>query len=158
MATRDSQDDASAGQVSDAGLRAFLGYTIKRTDNVILSNIAAVLKPLDLRVVTFSALVLVGDNPGLRQSQLADALGIERPNLVVIVDELEGRGLIRRDRVPTDRRAYALTVTAVGKSLCEAASAAVRTREDALLDGISAAERKQIEGLMRRIESTGGRR
>ena len=79
--------------VSDRSLRSLYGYQMKRTFNVIQSDLSRTLKPLDLRMLTYTALVLIVDNPGLRQSQLAEALDIERPNLVVIVDELE-----RRDR------------------------------------------------------------
>ena len=75
--------------------------------------------------VTFSALAVIVDNPGLRQIATGRGmLAIERPNLVVIIDELEGR---RPDpdakRAPDDRRAYALTVTLAGRRLFDAALA-----------------------------------
>lgn len=116
-------------QVSDATLRRFAGYHMKRAFNVIQADLNGALKPLELRMITFSALTLIVDNPGLRQSQLADALAVERPNLVVIIDELEGRDLIVRDRVPTDRRAYALKATLAGQHLHARALEAVETHE-----------------------------
>lgn len=93
--------------VSDNTLRQFVGYHLKRASNAVLSDLTTVLKPFELRMITYTALVLVVDNPGMRQSHLADAMDVERPNLVVIIDELEGRELIVREKVPTDRRAYA---------------------------------------------------
>ena len=102
-------------KVSDATMRGFVGYQIKRAFNVIQDDLAKTLKPFELRMLTYTALVLIVDNPGMRQSQLADAMDIERPNLVVIIDELERRELIVRDRVPTDRRAYALKATLAGR-------------------------------------------
>jgi len=59
--------------ISDATLTDLVGYNIKRASNVIQSDLARTLKPLELRMITFTALVLIVDNPGLRQSQLADA-------------------------------------------------------------------------------------
>ncbi|MHA6264236.1 MarR family winged helix-turn-helix transcriptional regulator [Arenibacterium sp. CAU 1754] len=138
--------------VSDDTLRNLLGYNTKRAFNVIHGDLADTLKPFDLRMITFTALVLIVDNPGLRQSQLADALAIERPNLVVIIDELERRDLIVRDRVPTDRRAYALKATLLGRQLYEKVTQAVQAHEAALLGQLSAEEHAQVIAAMRLIE------
>lgn len=141
--------------ISDATLRTFVGYTMKRTFMVIQADVNATLDPFGLRMVTYSALATIGDNPGLSQSQLAQALAIERPNLVVIVDELEGRGLISRDRVPTDRRAYALRLTADGARLLAQATEAVRDHDDRMLKDIDPDDAARLKEALRRIETTG---
>jgi DNA-binding MarR family transcriptional regulator len=122
--------------VRDDTLQQFVGYQLRRASNAVLSDLATVLKPFELRMITYTALVLIVDNPGLRQSQLADAMDVERPNLVVIVTELEQRNLITRDTVPTDRRAYALRATLEGRHLYERCLKAVHAYEAALVDGI----------------------
>ncbi|WP_243612770.1 MarR family winged helix-turn-helix transcriptional regulator [Shimia aestuarii] len=144
-------------KVSDATLRRFIGYHMKRAFNVIQADLAETLKPFELRMLTYTALVLIADNPGLRQSQLADAMDIERPNLVVIIDELERRELITRDRVPTDRRAYALHVTLAGRQLCDKAVAAVTAHEDQLLEGLEEDAIKSMIAAMKHIEKRQGR-
>lgn len=141
--------------VSDATLREFLGYHIKRTMNVVQADLARTLRPFRLRMVTYSALVLIVDNPGLRQSQLAAAMDIERPNLVVIIDELEGRGLILREKVPTDRRAYALVPTLSGRQLCTRAVAAVKGHEERLLRGLERSTILQMTAALKSIEAKG---
>ncbi|MBR9843501.1 MAG: MarR family transcriptional regulator [Rhodobacteraceae bacterium] len=143
--------------VSDATLRRFLGYHMKRAFNVIQADLAQTLKPFDLRMLTYTALVLIVDNPGLRQSQLADAMDIERPNLVVIIDELERRELITRDRVPTDRRAYALHATLTGRQLCDKAVAAVTAHENQLLEGLEEDMIAEMIAAMKQIEKRPGR-
>ena len=143
-------------QVSDETLRGFIGYHMKRAFNVLQADLNRVLKPHGLRMVTYSALVMIVENPGLRQSQLADALAIERPNLVVLLDELEDAGLITRDKVPTDRRAYALNPTLKGLKLAEAATAANRADEARLLQGLSDAERQKVIDAMNLIEKGQG--
>ncbi|SMX27340.1 Transcriptional regulator SlyA [Pelagimonas phthalicica] len=130
------QDIEQPTRVSDETLRRFLGYHMKRAFNVVQADLTATLKPFDLRMLTYTALVLICDNPGLSQTQLAAAMDIERPNLVVIIDELERRELINRTRVPTDRRAYALIPTLAGKRLCEQAVAAVQAHEAKLFVGL----------------------
>lgn len=139
---------ASPTRFSDETLNRFMGYHMKRAFNVIQSDLSNTLKPFDLRMLTFTALTLIRDNPNLSQSQLADAMDIERPNMVVIVDELERRDLIRRDRVPTDRRAYALTVTLAGQRLCDKAIAAIDAHEARLFANLDADTRNlMVEAL-----------
>jgi DNA-binding MarR family transcriptional regulator len=146
-----------AASVTDENLRRFLGYHLKRAFNVISSDLARALEPFGLRMITYSALVLIVENPGLRQSQLADALDIERPNLVVIIDELEDRELIVRDRVPSDRRAYALRATLAGRRLCEKAIASNQTAENALLAMVGDADRAAVMRVLDSIARIGGR-
>jgi len=148
----------SAGfQVSDATLQRFLGYHMKRAFNVVQADLTRTLKPYDLRMLTYTALVLIVDNPGLSQSQLADAMDVERPNLVVIVDELEQRNLILRERAPSDRRAYALRATQKGQHLFRRAVDAVERHEAALFLGIDDSARAGIVAALKLIRSRGGR-
>jgi DNA-binding MarR family transcriptional regulator len=144
--------DGDMSEVTEQTLRDLLGYNIKRAFNVIQTDLTRALKPHDLRMITFSALVLIVDNPGLRQSQLADALALERPNLVGILDGLEARALITRDRVPTDRRAYSLQATLAGRQLSDAALRDVQAHEIRLLAGLTETERAQVIAAMRLVE------
>jgi len=141
-------------RVNDETLRNFVGYHMKRAFNVVQADLTRTLKPFDLRMLTYTALILIVDNPGLRQSQLADAMDIERPNMVVIVDELERRELITRDRSEHDRRAYSLKATLAGRQLCEKAVEAVKAHEERLLRGIDENVRSEMLKAMRLIETS----
>ncbi|GKY88050.1 MarR family winged helix-turn-helix transcriptional regulator [Sinisalibacter aestuarii] len=143
--------------VSDATLRGLIGYSMKRAFMVIRADLARTLEPFELRMMTFTALTLVADNPGLSQSQLAQAMAVERPNLVVIVDELETRGLITRDRVPTDRRTYALHITSEGAQLLARATRAVHQHENGIMGKLTAEEEAALIATLKRIEASGGR-
>lgn len=140
-------------RASDATLRQFSGYAMKRAFNAVQADLNAALAPHGLRMLTFSALVIVVDNSGLRQSQLADALAIERPNLVLVVDELERAGLILRNPAPGDRRAYALTATAAGRRLYAKAVAAVGAHEARMTRALNDAERAALRAALGRIEA-----
>jgi len=139
-------------KVSDARLRDLVGYQMKRAFNVVQADLIRTLKPFELRMLTYTALVLIADNPGLRQSQLADAMDIERPNLVVIIDELERRALINRDRVASDRRAFALMATLAGTHLAAAASKAVARHEHRLLGAMDQDTRETVIAAMTQIQ------
>ena len=86
-----------------------MGYSIRRAAHVIQSDANRRLKPLGLRMISYSVLTMIVNNPGLRQAHLAQSLSIERPNLVTIVDELQNAGWVTRDPDPYDRRAFACT-------------------------------------------------
>lgn len=139
--------------VSDATLRRFAGYHMKRAFNVVQADLTQTLRPFRLRMLTYSALTLIVDNPGLRQSQLAEALAIERPNLVLIVDQLEARDLIQRDRDPSDRRAHALIPTRAGQRLCDRALVAVSKHEERLFGFLGGQERAVLLRALQQVET-----
>ncbi|MGD2002048.1 MAG: MarR family transcriptional regulator [Rhodobacteraceae bacterium] len=140
-------------KINDETLRTFVGYHLKRSFNVIQSDLIETLRPFDLRMLTYSALVLIVDNPGLNQSRLSQIMDIERPNLVVIIDELEERELITRERVPTDRRSYALHPTEAGRALYRETLDAVTQHEAKLLSGIAPEQLEQMIATLKLIES-----
>ena len=105
-----------------------------------------------------STLILIVENPGIRQSDLADMLDIERPNLVMILDDLEQRQWIRRERVPTDRRAYALVPTSQGRNTCAKAVAADRAHEEKVFGGLSKDQRAHLIRLLNLVERGGNKK
>lgn len=151
-------DTAKGHAVTDVTLRQFTGYSMKRAFNAIQADVSRTLEPFGLRMITFSALAMIGDNAGLSQSQLAAGLSIERPNLVVIIDELEGRDLITRDRVPTDRRTYALQLTPEGATMLAQSTEALKEHEARIMADISPDLERMMLAALKKIEKakTGG--
>jgi DNA-binding MarR family transcriptional regulator len=142
----------------DATLRGFLGYGLKRAFNAVQSDVNATLGPLGLRMITFSALAVVRDAPGISAAGLAQVLGLERPNLVLILDELEGAGLITRTRARTDRRTHELRATLVGRKLAARAADALAAHEARMTDGLDAGQRAALRAALARIEDNGRHR
>lgn len=148
----DAPAAAEASGPADAILREFVGYRIKRVYIALQGELLKALAEYELRLSTFSALMLIVDRPDMTQSALAAALSIERSGVVLIVDELEGRELIVRNKAPNDRRSYQLRATLAGLRLREKAMKAVAESEDRALGALSAAERETLAGLLARIE------
>jgi len=92
-----------------------LGYLVRRLQVWIFQDFERALARYDIRPGQYSVLVVIEANPGLSQADLADALGIQRTRLVLLLDDLERRGLIRRLRLPSDRRYHALALTRGGQ-------------------------------------------
>ena len=151
----DRARDTSAPGVSDAALRQFVGYGMKRAFNVLQADLVRTLEPFGLRMLTFSALSMIVENPGLRPSQLAAALSVERANVVVYVDKLEQAGWVTRAPCPEDKRAYALQCTIAGRQLYDKAVAAVRAHDRRMLDGLREVEIAAVKKALARIEGLG---
>ena len=122
---------------ADKLLRELTGYRLRRANMAAEAKFNRLFADYGLRRTTFSVLSLVVDNPGLRQSDLAAALSIERPNLVQIIDELEAEGLMVREVAANDRRAYALQATVVGRRMFSKVMAGARTCDSDLTQGLS---------------------
>jgi DNA-binding MarR family transcriptional regulator len=108
-------DDARPLDLS--ALTSIVGYPLRRAQLAVFEDFNRRFVALKLSPAQYSALVIIADNPGRKQSEIAGALGIQRPNFVAMMDELERRGLAERLRTPVDRRSRALALTAAGSAL-----------------------------------------
>jgi DNA-binding MarR family transcriptional regulator len=142
--------------VDDGRLRSLAGYSLKRAYLCVHDAFAASVAEFELRNTSFSCLALIVANPDIVPSRLAEALRMERPNLVVIVDALEERELISRRQLKSDRRYYALRATLKGRRLFERALANAAAAEAKVLQGLSADEVKTLFSLLGKIERPSG--
>src|SRR5215469_15364673 len=77
------------------------------------------LEPLKLSPGRAGILRAIGAEPGLSQQDLADLLGMFPSRLVLVLDELEGAGLVQRRANARDRRTYALHLTGRGNEILQ---------------------------------------
>ena len=75
------------------------------------------LAPLGISTAQAYPLVLIAQNDGIRQGELADRLDIEGPTLVRTLDQLGAMGLVDRRTDPADQRAKTLHLTPAGEAL-----------------------------------------
>lgn len=143
--------DKEPPQVDDAVLRQFLGYNLKRAYLIVHSDFLSKLSEFDLRTPLFSTLALIVENPGASQTAIANALAVERSAMVLLIDDLEKRGLVVREKSPFDRRSYALHATPKGTKTCRSMLKDVQTHEDGLLAGLSDDERTTLISLLRKV-------
>ena len=89
----------------------------------------------------------------MSMSELAAALGIDKPNATVVVSELESQGLARRRPHPTDGRAKVVEATRKGKELARRADAILATPPA----GLSALGPEELATLRRILDSVATR-
>lgn len=105
----------------------------------------------DLRLAHFAVLAALSDFGPLAQHELADRLDLNRSHLVGYVDDIEQRGLVRRDRDPQDRRRQRVTLTPPGRTLVRRLQAVARRSQADFLHALSEPERETLVGLLRRV-------
>src|ERR1700749_2908238 len=97
-------------------LAELLGYSLKRAQLKVFEDFLRCVAPLQLTPAQFSVLLLLDRNPGRNQTEIANTLGILRPNFVAMLDGLESRDLCARSRSANDRRSHHLVLTDKGKA------------------------------------------
>ncbi len=134
------------GELADS-----VGFLLRRAQLSLLGHLIGALEPLKLRPAQFSVLCLIEANPDLGQSELCGALGIQRPNFVAMLDELESRGLTQRRPSRLDRRIKTLVLTPKGTRLFRRAVILHAAHEARILKRLGAAGRSQFATLLRRL-------
>ena len=96
-------------------------------------------------------LIALGENPGVRQGVLADALHIKWSNMAKIVRLFEDQGLIER-RVPArDRRAVELRLTDKGRAAVAETVPQLAVSDSAALGMLTARERDSLLRLLAKL-------
>jgi len=115
-------------------LAELLGYSLKRAQLKVFEDFLRCVAPLQLTPAQFSVLLLLDRNPGRNQTEIANTLGILRPNFVSMLDALESRGLCARMRSTNDRRSHILVLTDKGRAVLARAKKLVASKHEARLN------------------------
>lgn len=143
---------AAPGAAIDASfLESLLGYNARRAALAVIEVFLQRMAPYELRPVDFSVMSLVTHNPGITSRQLCTALGILPPNLVGMINNLEGRGLIERKPHPHDGRALGIHLTASGRKMMREAEKTAASLERDVGNRLSAEELDTLIGLLKKV-------
>jgi DNA-binding MarR family transcriptional regulator len=132
-------------------LLSLVGYNCRRVYLNIKPGFVERMEPYGLRTVDFSVLSLLKANPNITQKRLAQAINVSPPNLAVLLDRLEERGFLLRQRNPLDKRSQTLVLTTEGTRLCAKAEAAASELEREATSALTAPEREQLLALLQKI-------
>ena len=132
-------------------LETLLGYNARRAALVIIELFLKRMAVYDLRPVDFSVLSLITHNDGLSSRQLSNALNIQPPNLVGMINSLEKRELILRKPHPSDGRVIGLHLSNQGRKLMRDAEQTAKELEEEASAKLTTTERKTLMRLLQKI-------
>lgn len=104
-----------------------------------------------LKVRQYSLLSLVCEPEAPTQREISEFLVLDPSQVVALVDELEERGMLRREPDPRDRRSKILVPTDEGRAALERAEADVDAASSELLAGLDSSERARLQELLAKI-------
>jgi len=139
-------------QTIDLGpLPDLIGYVLRRAQLTVFQDFFTAFAPFDIRPAQFSVLTVIERNPGLTQSQVAEALDIKRTNFVGMLDALEARGLTERRPAARDKRSYALYLTAEGAALMRRLKPVLKAHETRMIAKVGEDGRATLIALLQEI-------
>lgn len=128
-----------------------VGYRIKLISQLLTRRFQENLEPYGLTPFHWLVLCCLWQEDGLPTSSIGDKLQQVGGTLTGVLDRMEERGLVRRERDLHDRRIWRIWLTEEGKELAHILPPiAIQLREEAL-QGISAADQKRLSHILNQI-------
>jgi DNA-binding MarR family transcriptional regulator len=146
-----TEDNAPGSPGELGGLNDILGLRIRLAHGAVYRHFTDTFIDLGLTQKQVSALWLVSDNPGISQIALGGRLRMDRATTMTIVNRLQDRDFMRRERSTSDGRKQALYLTPAGAAALLEAKAAIGEHEAWLKGRFSAEEIEKLVEMLARI-------
>ena len=105
---------------------------------------------IGMKLKQLITLELLVKNEGCLQQELGATLMVDPNNCVLLLNELDDRGYVERQRDPKDRRRHIVVITAAGQKALAKAEAKLEALEGEVLVNLEPAEREQLRDLLAR--------
>ena len=146
-----TEDDAGLGPAELGGLNGVVGFHIRLAHGAVYRHFTETFSDLELTQKQVSALWVVGDHPGISQIELGGRLQMDRATTMTIVNRLQARAYLRRERSASDARKQALYLTEAGACALAEAKACIAAHEAWLKARFTPAEIEKLVEMLARI-------
>ena len=104
---------------------------------------------LGMKLKAYVTLTTLRNGP-MPQQELCISMHLDPNNCVLLLNEMEAAGHVRRSRDPADRRRHIVEITGEGRRAVARSDEALNDVEDQVLGNLSAEERATLRGLLNR--------
>ena len=139
-------NDGDLGELTD-----IVGFHIRLAHVAVYRHFTETFADLDLTQKQVSVMWLVDDHPGISQIAVGQRLQMDRATTMTIVNRLQEREFLRRERSTTDARKQALYLTPQGRTALATAKGCIAEHEAWLKGRFSSDEVKKLVEMLARI-------
>ncbi|MGA5200192.1 MarR family winged helix-turn-helix transcriptional regulator [Streptomyces variegatus] len=125
-------------------------YMVKQVELVVRSHLDELVRPSGITALQYTALTVLERHDGLSAAQLARDSFVTAQSIADLVRSLEGRGLVRRERNPRNRRELLILLTDDGRELLARHAEPVRELEERMVRDLTAHQTEQFREALAR--------
>ncbi|MCM3039861.1 MarR family transcriptional regulator [Paenibacillus motobuensis] len=129
-----------------------LGFTMGVTYRKLSMYLQHRLKPFDITPEQWSVLLEVDSAEGLIQKEIAERTSKDHPTTTRILDQLESKGLVYKQKGKQDRRSYLVFSTEKARPIIEAGKGYEQEMRSELLECVTEQEYEVMMELLHRID------
>jgi DNA-binding MarR family transcriptional regulator len=129
-----------------------------QTADLVRRRTARIVEPHGITLQQYNVLRILDEagDAGLPTLDVAERMIEQTPGVTRLLDRLEAKGLIRRERCPRDRRQHLCWLTAEGATLLSGLSRRMTAAHDETLRGLDPAQRQQFVTLLAQVRNAHG--
>ncbi|WCN39254.1 MarR family winged helix-turn-helix transcriptional regulator [Aneurinibacillus uraniidurans] len=128
-----------------------LGFILSNTQRKLSHFLLSKFKPYDITTEQWVLVAKLGEENGITQKDLAERTEKDQANVTRIIDLLEKKGLVRREKNSTDRRSMLVHLTDEGEKLREMLAPIEESVVNVSLSGMSEEEKALLKDFLARI-------
>lgn len=142
-------NDGERGEIR--ALTDIVGFHIRLAHVAVYRHFTETFADLELTQKQVSVMWLVADHPGISQIEVGQRLQMDRATTMTIVNRLQERDYLRRERSTSDARKQALYLTKAGTAALATARGCIVEHETWLKSRFSSDEVKKLVEMLARI-------
>jgi DNA-binding MarR family transcriptional regulator len=129
-----------------------LGFLIHDVSRMRRRAFDAFMKPLAITRAQWWVIAHLSRHDGMMQTGLSTMLDVGKASLGNVLERLDAGGLIARQADPEDKRARRVFLTKKAKQLLEKMQHEERRYNEAVLEGLSSAERNELVRMLKILQ------
>jgi MarR family transcriptional regulator, organic hydroperoxide resistance regulator len=149
---RDLSKRLGGAKIEDVGLAEEAFERLRRIafEGEHVERMAALGLRLKLAPGLIKTLMRLGKSDGVYMGEMARGIGCDPSYITALVDDLDARGLARREPSPADRRVKIVVLTDAGRALADEIEATLSVPPTSF-DSLSEAELRQLRTLLDKV-------